>query len=507
MENNIDRSNKKAKWTLMKYVKNFGLLVNYAQLLRDLKAKIDEESVIEINSIMEEMGVYQPRYGKPSVDTTNFKICQIVYSMFAYKNNESEAKEVVFSPLGNLLLDHVDDPDMVSKIFATMLYAMPFNHPFNKMSPSFNIYPFRLVFKLLTDKRIDNVLYEDELFYYVLWVKSIDENSYEELVESIKVFRSISPEEKLAIFTERLSVQDSLANALHETHYLFGQLESSGIVKVHKGKKIGTLHHGGFGRKDVPDYLTPSELSVVKFTGHRSYHNTFISLNPNVVALLEALLSNYPYDEKPHDLSDVLGTHEYILQVYNFYPKELLESLGMKQERIQNILRITEDIKRLSRNQEVGDCYRFQTVLADAFNEFDDVEAQEIGGAGNTDVECLYLTINEKFDVEAKSTQTKQGELNSGRLRLHRKKIGSKYTIVVAPYYKSSVESDIAETETVMITASSLANFLYQFSIHSKDGNMPYKPLYDIVQSALGTNITSRVNDYVYSHFGIGKQL
>lgn len=506
MNMKIDRSNKKAKWTLMKYVKDFDLLVQYAQLLRELKAKIDDDSIVEINSIMEEMGVYQPRYGKASVDTTNFKICQIVYSMFAYKNDESESKEVVFSPLGNLLLDHVDDKLMVSKVFAAMLYALPFNHPFNKMDPSFNIYPFRLIFKLLTDSRLGNKLYEDELFYHVLWMKSLDEKEYEELVEEIVEFRSLSHGFKMALFTGRLSEQDALANALHETHYLFGQLSSSGIVQIHRGEKIGTLHHGGFGRKEVPDYLTEEELANVRFTGHRSYYKSYISLKSEVLGLIISLLKSYPFYEKPHDLSDILDRHDYVLQLYNFYPNELLSDLGIKQKRIQTILQITEDIKRLSRNQDDGDCYRFEDVLTDAFNEFDDVEATKIGGVGNADIECMYLTINEKFDVEAKSTQTKLGGLNAGRLRLHRLKIGSKYTIVVAPYYKPSVESDIANSETVMITASSLANFLYQYSIHSKTEELPYRPLYEIIQQSFGSNITSKVNQYVYSHFGIGKQ-
>ena len=96
------------------------------------------------------------------------------------------------------------------------------------------------------------------------------------------------------------------------------------------------------------------------------------------------------------------------------------------------------------------------------------------------------------------------GGINAGRLQLHRNKINAKYTIIVAPYYKPSVESDIAHTVNVMITASSLSNFLYQYSIHCKD-NMSYKPLYDMVQAALGTDITSTVNEYVSSHFGIGK--
>ena len=47
----IDRSDKKSKWTVMKYVSNFNLLVKYASLVRDLKARVDDESIMKVNSI------------------------------------------------------------------------------------------------------------------------------------------------------------------------------------------------------------------------------------------------------------------------------------------------------------------------------------------------------------------------------------------------------------------------------------------------------------------------
>lgn len=499
----MDRSNKKNKWTVMKYVNDFDLIIEYADTIRTLKAKVDDDSIIELNSIMEDLGIYVPRYGMPSVDTTAFKICQLVYFMIAYRS-DSEQKELVFSPLGNLLLDNLKDKDKKSKIFATMLYNLPYNHPYNKMSPDFNIYPYRLLFKLLSDKRLDYKLYTDDVFYYVIWSKTINNNSYEDLVNDILAFRSIPANKKLKLFKEKISLEDALANALHETTYLFGQLESAGIVTRSEGAKIGTLYHGGFGRSQVPDYLSPEELSKIKRTGSRTYSTDCIRLNSNVIPLINRLLLSYSFDEKPHDLLDTLGRQDYILHLYNFYPEELLQDIGISQVKIQAMLQITKNIKKYSRNEEEGDCYRFEDVLADAFNEFVDVDAHTIGGSGNTDVECLYLTIDEKFAVEAKSTKKKLGLINAGRLQLHREKIKAKYTIVVAPYFMPSVETDIINTVNVMITASSLSNYLYQSYIHSKE--MPsYTPLYNIIMDSLGTDISSKVNDFIAKNYGIGK--
>lgn len=500
----IDRTNKKGKWTAMKYVKDFNLIVEYADAIRDLKAKVDDQTIIELNEIMKDLGVYFPRNGVPSIDTTSFKICQLVYFMFAYRS-DTQKKELVFSPLGNLLLDNLNSEEAKSKTFATMLYGLPYNHPYNKMSPDFNIYPYRLIYKLLLDERMGGQLFQDELFYYVEWTKTMDEGAYDELVDAILRFREIPAMDKYMLFTERLSLEDSLANALHEAEYMFGQLESAGIVDITEGQKVGVLCHGGFGRGEVPDYLTTEELARINRTGRRMFTTKSMRLKPYMIHLISELLGSYPFDEKPHDWLDELGRQDYILHLYNFYPKELLLELGIEgQRRIETILQLSKDIRKYSRNEGEGDCYRFENVLADAFNEFDDVEANAIGGAGNTDVECIYLTINEKFDVEAKSTQTKLGSINAGRLKLHRQRIGSNYTIIVAPYYKPSVESDIANTECVMITASSLSNFLYQYIIHCRS-DYSYAPLYKIVQSSMGTNITSKVNAYVSEHFGIGR--
>lgn len=501
----IKRADKKSKWTVMKYVNSFDLIVKYASLIRRLNAKVDEESIVEINSIMKNLDVYQPRDGKPSIDTTNFKICQIVYFMFAYRNDESAKKEIVFSPLGNLLLNNLEKPDWVAKIFATMLYGLPFSHPYNKMNPAFDLFPMRLLFRLLTDERLDCKLYEDEVFYHVFWVKSIDCRSYEHLVATLLKYRTLSDKRKLKMCTGRLSEEDALANALHETTYLFGQLQSAGIVNIEKGPRIGSLRQGGFGRKDVPDFLSQEELAKHKPTGIRKYSRNAIKLTSTVLPLVNNLLSVYPYMEKPHDLLNTLGRQDYVLNLYNFYPLELLTDLGIRKNRMQTMLQISRDIDRFSRNREDGDCYKFEDVLADAFNEFDDVSANTIGGAGNTDVECIYLAIDEKFAVEAKSTRGKLSGINAGRLQLHRNKIKAKYTIVVAPYYKPSVEADIAGTDNVMITASSLSNFLYQSAAHSPEG-FSYESLYRIVQNYMGTNITSNVNDFVAKTYGIGKK-
>lgn len=507
---NIDRTNKKNKWTVMKYVSDFSLLLDYADLIRKLNFKVDEDTIESINQKMKDVKLYKPKNGKPSIDTTSFKICQIVYSMIAYRSKDRS--KIIYSPLGNLLIDNRADEVMLGKIYATMLMNLPYNHPYNKMDDSFNLFPYRVIFKLLLDSRLNNRIYADEMFYLIMWTKDIDDDSYDFLVSNILEFRTLSKVYKFEEFTKRLPLQDALANALHETEYLFDQMYSSNIVE-HYDKddvhKIGTLNHGGFGRNKIPESLnelTPEQLAAYKPQGRRSYYSDYITLKPYIKQYITQILQQCPYDEKPHSILEEMGIDDYILHLYNFYPQLLLQEIGIsvvRQEKLSAILTLTNNINDYAHNYNKGDCYKFEDALTEAFNEFEDVSATKIGHAGNADVECIYLTINQKFDVEAKSTNKKLTAINSGRLASHRAKIGSKYTIVVTPNYVPSVAIDIKGTDNVILTANTFSSYLYQSFI--KKTQISYTPIFDIIQENKGKDISPLVNEYISFNFGIGK--
>lgn len=93
---------------------------------------------------------------------------------------------------------------------------------------------------------------------------------------------------------------------------------------------------------------------------------------------------------------------------------------------------------------------------------FYNVEARRIGGAGHTDIECLYLTKKKKFAVESKSTANKLSGINVGRLREHREEIGGEYTIVITPRYVPAAKRDIKGTDVVIVLASTVVfNWVY----------------------------------------------
>ena len=493
----IDRTSKRNKWTLMKYIKDFNLMVMYADAVRSGKADVSDDALKEILMGMELDNLYNPRFGKPSVHTIQFKVCQIVYYMFGYKLKikGNKVEKIVFSPLGNLLLDNKDDKKIVSRIFLCMLLGMPFTHPFNKMHKSFNIYPYRLIFKLLTDSKLGFKLNHDEVFYHVMFYKEIDGESYNNLVNDILQFRKISSHEKYELFTKRKVIEDVLANGLHEWNYASGVLQQAGILEWNQADdNHGVLIHGGG-------------------SGRRRYKSDSVKVKDEIFKFVALLVNNYSFEEKPQDLNTKLQLNsEYIIQLYNFYPIELIYELGIdnqEQAKIVSILKITEDINLYAKNSIFGDAYKFEDVLCDAFNYFSDVEAEKHASAGTTDIECKYTPLadlHKKFDVEAKSTKNKLMTLSSGRLRHHREQIGSEYTIVITPNYINAVLEDIKDTQTVLIRSGSFSNFLYQ-SISNKGRDISYKCIDDIVINNLGKDITEGINQYVYENFGVNTNL
>ena len=492
-----NRDDSKEKWTIMMYMRDFDLMVTYAYALRSSN-ELTSENIDEILLRMEEEGIYRPRNGG-STFTGQFKSIQIAWYMFGYYNNsrrKDEQKKMVFSPLGNLLLDNVKDREKVAKIFTTMLFGNGFRQPFSRMDARFNIYAYRLIFKLLRDPRLNGKLYNDEVFYYAMFLKTIDENHYEELVHDILAFRNVSPYEKLRLFKEHERV---IGLACHEWRYATGMLESAGIVNVRNDndhRVIGELTYGNVSK------------STGKPNAVRRYTEDYIVLRDSLEQYVDVLLDNYRYYEKPFP-EDELTTRfnsSIVVDMYSFYPPELLREIGEDTEEDQAIsmmLSVARDVFYYS-HEETNTGERFERALTAAFNLFEDVEAERIGGAGNADVECIYYPEElppKKFDVEAKSTSRKLLQINSRRLKTHRLMIGSKYTMIVTPNFSIGVLKDIAGENSVIIKAATLANYLYQYIV--KNGReLSYAKLDKIVEANLGKDITDNVNDYVYSNFG-----
>lgn len=489
-----DRSSSKEKWTIMMYMRDFHLMTTYAYALRSSN-NLSSENIDDILKDMEKRGIYNPRNGG-SIFTGQFKSIQIAWYMFGYYNKareRGEEKKMVFSPLGNLLLDHIKDKEKTAKIFLTMLFGNGFRQPFSQMDNRFNIFAYRLIFKLLRDQRLGGKLYDDEVFYLAMFMKSVSKETYECLVEDILSLRAREPEEKYIDFRKDERV---CGLACHEWRYSKGMLESAGIFHVYKGKIIGNLTYGAVNQ------VTGKPNAV------RKYATDYVTLVPEVIQLVDALLDNYPYYQKPYPEDELITkfNSDMVVDLYSFYPPELLEELGMKTEEdkaISDMLNVANNVNYYSREETEGG-KKFEFAIKDAFNMFMDVEAERIAGAGNPDIECLYYPSTgkiKKFDIEAKARKTKLMEINPRRLRTHRINIGSQYTMIIAPNYAMGVTKDIAGEESVIIKSATLANYLYQ-SILKNGREISYSILDEIIMHNIGRDITDIVNQYVYDNYG-----
>ena len=224
--------------------------------------------------------------------------------------------------------------------------------------------------------------------------------------------------------------------------------------------------------------------------------------------MYQSLEDAYPFDARPVPLNDDGRLKiDAIKEIFNFYPRELLYEIGeiSRESKMEfDLLELPRLIEMYSNNNEGEQAYLFEEKLTDGFNMFCNVQAEWIGGAGNTDIECLYTSElgSKKFAVDAKSTKNKLMTLSSGRLALHREKIGAKYTIVVTPRYVPAVKSDINKTPNVILLANTFSEYLYN-CINNDIRMVDFGPFDKIVEENLGQDISSHISRLTLQKFGL----
>ena len=387
----------------------------------------------------------------------------------------------MFSPLGNLFLKNVDDKEKTAKIFLTMLWAVQYQHPHSGTDNEFQLYPFRLIYKLLTEPKLSNKLYAFEVAYSVVFVKEITPKSYDELVNELLELRKLSDEELAQKFQED---RHAFVNSAYEWDYYVSTLfESAGVLNKSAGVVICKLQHGNTNtfRK-----ITRNEVSIPE----------------NLRPLVQQLENEYSFLEKPLLLNDPERLKiDVIKEIYSFYPKSLLIEIGELVDDIKyELLNLPKLIEQYANNNDGAEAYLFEDALTDGFNMFYNVEAEKVGGAGNTDLECLYLTKKKKFAVDAKSTKNKLSGINAGRLEGHREKIGGAYTIVVTPRFVPAVLQDIRTSPIVIIRATTFSEYLYN-CIDNDLREIDYEDFDNIIVNNLGKDISKNISDLTISRF------
>lgn len=476
----------KNKWILYKHTSSYELIKAVAlDVKNSCKTDISDVERRRMQERLAALNLYKMRNSKDKpLDSINHRINTLEFWMFGYEDNSTN-KKFMFSPLGNLFLKHINNEYKLVKIFTAMLFAMQFEHPANGTDKEFQLYPFRLIFKLLIDERLNGKLYNFEYALILAFIKSIDTDTYEELVSNILVLRSKSVKEIKSMYQ---ADEHTYVNAVYEWEYYTCKLLSKvGIFNRYEGEFICKLYHP----------LRPGSKSAP--TG-RNATMGYIELTDNVRAFVIKMLAEYPFTDNPVKLDEKDRMKiDIIKEIYSFYPQLLIEEIGEDNNLIQ-YLELPKLIEEYSHNPENDTAYLFEEVLCEGFDMFINVETRRIGGAGHTDIECLYLTKKKKFAVESKSTANKLGGISVGRLREHREEIGGEYTIVITPRYVPAAKRDIKGSPIVIILANTFAEYLYNH-IFNDVRDMDYADFDDIIVNHLGEDVSKLISDVTIEKF------
>lgn len=470
------------KWILYRHTRDFGKLCVVAEFLKSYtKTGISTDEKMQLNLKLRELGLYNERNPELPLDAINHKINQLSYYMFGYQAKVENQDRFLFSPLGNLFLKHVEDKEKSAKIFLTMLWAVQYKHPHSGTDNEFQLYPFRLIYKLLFEPKLSNKLYAFEVAYAVVFIKEATETIYKELVNELLELRKLTKKELAQKFQED---RHAFVNSAYEWDYYVSSLfESAGVLNKKDGVVITKLQHGN----------TKTFRKITR---------NVVSIPDSLKSFVEQLQKEYSFLEKPLLLNDAERMKiDVIKEIYSFYPKILLVTIGEVVDDIKfELLSLPKLIEQYANNNDGAEAYLFEDVLTDGFNMFYNVEAQKISGAGNTDLECLYITRRKKFTVEAKSTKNKLSSVNAGRLEGHREKIGGAYTIVVTPRYVPAVLQDIRTSPIVIIRANTFSEYLYN-CIDNDIREIDYEDFDSIIVKNLGKDISKNISDLTISRF------
>lgn len=474
------------KWILYKHTSNYELIKAVAlDVKNSCKTDISNTERERMQERLAALNMYRTRnpQARP-LDSINHRINTLEFFMFGYED-DSDGKRFMFSPLGNLFLKHINDEDKLVKIFTTMLFAIQFQHPASGTDKEFQLFPFRLIFKLLQDNRLDGKLYNYEYSLLIAFVDSIDDSKYELLVEEILKLRNKSDDEIAAMYK---SDEHTYVNAVYEWEYYTCRLLSTiGIIDVVKGESICKLYH-------------PTKTGSHSNPTGRTARNGYISLDKRIYDFVKILLSNYSFTQKPLKLDDPERmTLDVVKEIYGFYPSELMSEIGESDE-LSSLLELPKLIEEYSNNPDNDTAYLFEEVLDQGFSMFYNVQTKRVGGAGHTDIECLYLTKKKKFAVESKSTANKLSGINVGRLREHREEIGGDYTIVITPRYVPAAKRDIKGSDVVIILASTFAEYLYNHIFH-EIREIDYADFDDIIVNHRGEDVSKYISNMTMEKF------
>ena len=492
---NLERK-KDHKWIFQKNISSSELMKAYVEALSDIGNNINLDNV---KQKLRNKNLYKGRSTSGNVNTMGVRFSQMCFYMFGYKIG----KKFMPSPMTLNILNSDNNKINIKSNSLINLFSMQFPQPYSNTPATFNIYCGRLIVKLLLDKRIDNKLYIDEMIWFLPFLEKINENIYNELIESILEFRNLSYMEKLNLFKSVRDYDNVFSNVTHEVNYYFLRIfQSFGVLDINKDENHNEGHLFSFNHGRGVTKRTDAYKSGAKVSG-------YVTLSKEVVSDATKLIETFSaFDYPPTQASEgIFSLRDWLTELYEVEPLEYLNCISNKftQDKI-----ITDVITRMTYVSKYGssDGKEFEQALKPFIELFRETENVEIiSGAGNTDLLCAMRDIDTdvvyNMNVDAKTRKSALEEINARRINNHLEKHGSKFCIIVAPKFAMGVKKDIEGHKIVVVRAEELGAYCYRECTSSRDGYADFTSLLNIIKSKYGSDITEELRDLTQYRYGI----
>jgi len=492
---NLERK-KNHKWILQKNVSSNKIIESYLDVLNNESVDINYASM---QKELKNRNIYKGRSVDGSLSTMGVRFSQMCFYMFGYKVNNS----FIPSPMTSNLLDEECSIPKESNSLIN-LYSMQFPHPYSKTNSAFKIYVGRLIVKLLLDERIDKKIYIDEMIWFLPFIETINEDVYEELINSILEYRELSYLQKKQLFEGISNYDEIFSNVTHEINYYFLRIFSGfGVLKTipdskHNEGKTFKFHHG---KTDTP--RSDAYDSRKKISG-------YVILSDEVLADAIKLNAMFSAFDEPTTMQTegINSKRDWLTAIYDTEPLCYLSCINASANREKEISDIVQNMVYASKYGS-HDGKEFENSLKpfmELFRETANVDI--ISGSGNTDLLCTMANSDEnsyhyKMNVDAKTRKVGLEEINAKRLENHLQKHGSKFCIVVSPRFASGIAGDIAGHKIVTVRAEDFGSYCYKECKNNKDGFADFESIFNIIENNYGTDITEFVRELTISRYGI----
>ena len=510
----INRTND--TWILEKHSNNIEHIIYYLKVIKDNKGDTSKENLEKYLKLANFDGIYTPRYKGFSYATMSNKAGVIrAYNLGIQRNAGAGQKQFLIGPYGELILKHYKSIKNLKKIIFTNFYFAQYPHPKYTTQPEFRIFPWRLVFALLQESKLDKTLYDNEMVYFLPFIKNLSLISYEELLESILSFRNLSTSEKEEMFNAEVNI-GSQSNIQIFQEFGFDIIESQKKASEIKWadlthqfqytlnlfKELGILNSTETGKDNIITFnqATPRANQPTPRKLSKQY-----SLDSGLEVYFDLLQEIYSKEQviTKEDLLEI----DFEFKIITKVPEILLKELG--EEPLEFVgfdspLESEGDIERMeylsSQSENMSDYTEFEERIAAVMNRFNNIRAEALGGSGRTDVECLDLNKNDKFNIEAKSTQNSLPSVNPSRINNHMEQNDALFTLIVTTAFAEGVRRDIQDEKISIVTTKIFAELIRNHVVANDMDS--FDEIRYIIEENLGQPSSLPLFEYILKKFG-----